>query len=272
MRCKWFLFVRTSLMRKLNKFNVITHLNSSVSVISSCSIARKTWTISAMMMGQSEVTWSGESLRSSTRKHRKTAAWTEGTIWGRRRLFASCSIDQKFVWNLDSSSHLKTVFSYLEFRACICDTGQTHCRIWQTRVASKASLVVRILVLWTRKCLSHRFDSVRHGLKIRWLSFLVFCRKAGGKYLLIRSLNAVILSKVIRLSKIVFQNGRQLPSIWKKAASVSKSRTSLRHALRVFWKVSIRFTKSSDQYLSKIKLSHSKERKLVMSNSTKNEF
>lgn len=53
-------------------------------------------------------------------------------------------------------------------------------------------------------------------------------------YLLIRSLN-VVLSCVIKLSTIVFQYGRQLASIWNKAGSRSKSKTSLRHALRVYW-------------------------------------
>lgn len=76
------------------------YLNSSVFDLSSCSMARNTWTISAIMVGQSDVTWSGDIRSRSTRKHRKTAAWTAGTTDGNRRLLASCSAKIIFDYNL----------------------------------------------------------------------------------------------------------------------------------------------------------------------------
>lgn len=69
------------------------YLNSSLSAFSSCSMAKNTWTISAMIVGHNEVTWSGDMRSNSTRKQRNTAACTDGTTDGKRRLFANCSVD-----------------------------------------------------------------------------------------------------------------------------------------------------------------------------------
>lgn len=62
-----------------------------MSDFSSCSIAKNTWTISAIIVGHNDVTWSGDILKSNTLKHKKTAACTDGTTDGNRRLFANCS-------------------------------------------------------------------------------------------------------------------------------------------------------------------------------------
>jgi hypothetical protein len=71
--------------------SIITYLNSSVSVLNSCSICQNTCTISLIMIGHSEVTCCGVIRNRSTRKQRKTCAWTDGTTWGNRRLSASRS-------------------------------------------------------------------------------------------------------------------------------------------------------------------------------------
>lgn len=80
-------------MIRLEQINAIhrTHLNSSVSVVNSCSIWVNTWTISLIIIGQSEVTWCEDIRRSRTRKHKKTWAWTEGTTWGNLKLSESRS-------------------------------------------------------------------------------------------------------------------------------------------------------------------------------------
>jgi hypothetical protein len=78
-----------------HKKSFITYLNSSVSVLNSCSICKNTCTISLIMIGHSEVTCCGDMRNSSTRKQRKTCAWTDGTTWGNRRLSASRSNKEK---------------------------------------------------------------------------------------------------------------------------------------------------------------------------------
>lgn len=52
-------------------------------------------------------------------------------------------------------------------------------------------------------------------------------------YLLINSLK-VVLSHVMRLSRMLFQWGRQEMSIWKNDGSSSRSNTSFRHAFLVY--------------------------------------
>lgn len=69
----------------------MTYLRSSLSLLSSCSICKKTCTISAIMMGHNEVTWSGDMRSNITRKHKKTAACTDGPRGTRRKLLANCS-------------------------------------------------------------------------------------------------------------------------------------------------------------------------------------
>jgi len=62
--------------------SITTYLNSSVSVLNSCSIWRNTCTISLIIIGHSEVTCCGDMRKSSTRKQRNTCAWMDGTTWG----------------------------------------------------------------------------------------------------------------------------------------------------------------------------------------------
>lgn len=60
-----------------------------------------------------------------------------------------------------------------------------------------------------------------------------YCVDVVKCVLLIKSLK-VVLSCVIRLSIMVLQYGRQAGIIWKNAESSNKSKTSLRHAFRVY--------------------------------------
>lgn len=69
----------------------LTYLNSSLSVLSSCSIYRKTWTSSLTITGHKDVACCGDILNSKTRKHRNTCAWIDGITWGRRKLSAKRS-------------------------------------------------------------------------------------------------------------------------------------------------------------------------------------
>lgn len=74
-----------------------TCLNSSVSVISSCSIDKKTWTISAIIVGHSDVTFSGDILSNITRKHKRTAACTHGITCGSRKQVDNCSVNFQLI-------------------------------------------------------------------------------------------------------------------------------------------------------------------------------
>lgn len=99
-------------------FYRISHLNSSVSVISSCSVKIKTCTTSAIIVGHIEVTFSVDILSRRTRKQRRTAAWTHGITCGSRRQLLNCSwISGIYFWYWSFSLQKITKANFFSRRA-----------------------------------------------------------------------------------------------------------------------------------------------------------